>query len=94
MFVSLNSNTTVVTSGTGTVSLSGAHEVIHGFSGVRVVRSLVFYVAVFTSLFVLLSFSFGYCVLFHLRILITSLWYLRFTDSDYIFGIYKLLLNI
>ena len=72
MFVSLNSNTTVVTSGTGTVSLSGAHEVIHGFSGVRVVRSLVFYVAVFTSLFVLLSFFFW------------VLCSLRFTDSDYL----------
>ena len=72
MFVSLNSNTTVVTSGTGTVSLSGAHEVIHGFSGVRVVRSLVFYVAVFTSLFVLLSFFFW------------ALYSLRFTDSDYL----------
>jgi hypothetical protein len=72
MFVSLNSNTTGVTSGTGTVSLSGAHEVIHGFSGVRVVRSLVFYVAVFTSLFVLLSFFFW------------VLCSLPFTDSDYL----------
>ena len=52
------------------------------FSGVHAALSLVFR----RSLFVLLSFIF--CPLcrmsfFYLRILITSLWYLRFTDSDY-----------
>ena len=69
------------------------------FSEVRVARSLVFNVMLCRPLFVLLSFFFWplYCLFFFdLRLLITSLWYLlaivlsvllRFTASDYPFGI-------
>jgi hypothetical protein len=70
------------------------------FSEVRVARSLVFNVMLCRPLFVLLSFFFWplYCLFFFdLRLLITSLWYLlaivlsvllRFTASDYPFGIF------
>ena len=80
-------NTTGVTSGARTAYPSEAPEFTPGFSGVRVARSLVFCVVFCRSLFVLLSFFFWpLCFLsfFDLRILITSLWYLRFTDSDYL----------
>ena len=53
------SNTTSATSGAGDDYLSGAHEFITGFSGVRVARSLVFCVF-FLSLCIF--FFFGHCV--------------------------------
>jgi hypothetical protein len=77
-------NTTGVTNGTGTAYPSGAPEFIPGFSGVRVTQSLVLCTCIFCrSLFVLLSF-------FFLAIVLSVL--LRFTDSDYPFGIFKLFL--
>jgi len=45
MFVSFNSNTKGVTDGAETANPSGAHEFTSSFGGVRVARSLVFYVA-------------------------------------------------
>jgi hypothetical protein len=60
------------------------------FSGVRVARFLDLYVMFCRSLFFLLAIVF----FFDLRLLITSLWYLRFTASDYPFGILDLRLLI
>ena len=63
MFVSFNSNTTGFTSGTGTANQSGAHmSSPKCFKVVRVAQSLDFCVVFCGSLFVLLSFSFGYCM--------------------------------
>jgi len=67
----------LATSGAGTSCPSGAHEFTPGFSGERVTRSLVMFCR---SLF----------VLFLLAIVMSGL---RFTDSDYPFGIFKLFLN-
>jgi hypothetical protein len=50
------------TSGAGTAYTFGAPEFIHGFIRVRVARSLVFSVVFCRSLFVLLSLSFGHCI--------------------------------
>ena len=55
------------------------------FCGVRVARSLVFCLVLWRSLFVLLSFFLLAIVLFVL---------LRFTGSDYPFGVFKLFLFI
>jgi hypothetical protein len=66
MSVSFNSNTKGNNSGAGTAYPSRTPEIIPGFCGVRVARSLVFCVVFCRSLFVLLSF-------FDLRILITPL---------------------
>ena len=66
MLVSFNSNTKGNNSGAGTAYPSGKPEIILGFCGIRVARSLVFCVVLCRSLFVLLSF-------FDLRILITPL---------------------
>ena len=66
ILVSFNSNTKGNNSGAGTVYPSGTPEMIPGFCGVRVPKSLVFCVVFCRSLFVLLSF-------FDLRILITPL---------------------
>ena len=63
-----------------TVSTSGAPEFTPGFSGFRVTRSLVLY-----ACFVDLVCPF---VLFLLVIVLSVL--LRYTDSDYPFGIFKL----
>ena len=53
-----------VASGTRTAYLSGAPEVIHGFSGVRAVRSLAFFVVFCTSLFSFRHFTFDlYCII-------------------------------
>ena len=70
MFMSFNSNTTGVISGTGTDYSSGEDEL----SGACNAWSLVFYVVFYRSLFVLFSFFFWplYCLFFfHLRILLT-----------------------
>ena len=56
-----------------------------GFTGVRVVRSLVFCVVFCRSLFVLLFFFFFFVIV--LSVLF------RFTDFDYLFGIFKLFLS-
>ena len=69
-------------SGGGTAHPSVVSEFTTGFSGIRVACSLVFYV-VFCS--VICPF-----VLFLLAIVLSVL--LRFTDSDYPFGIFKLFL--
>jgi len=74
--VSFNSNTTGVTCGAGTANRSGAPEFIPVFNGVRVARSLVFFVMLCRSLFVLLSiFIFSHCIVcpFDLRLSITPL---------------------
>ena len=72
-------NTTGATSGAGTAHPSGVPEFSPVFSGVRVTRSLV--LCMFCrSLFVQMSFFFWpLCCLL-----------LRFTDSDYPLGIFKL----
>jgi len=54
------------------------------FSGFRVARSLVFCVVFYRSLLALLS--------FFLLVIVPSV-FLRFTDSDYPFGIFKLFLK-
>ena len=74
------SNTTGVIGGTGNAYSSIAHEFIHGFSGMRVTRSLVFSVVFCRSLF----------ILFLMDIVLSIL--LRFTDSDYPFNSFKLFL--
>jgi hypothetical protein len=73
-----------VTSRAGTAYPSGAPEFTPVFSGVRVTRSLVLYVCFVDRC---LSFKF---VLFLLAIVLSVL--LRYTDSDYPFGIFKLYL--
>ena len=80
IFVSCYSNTTGAANGAGTVHPSRAPEITMFFSGVRVVRSLVFCVMFCRSL----------CpfVLFHLTIVLTIV--LRFMSSDYHFDIFKL----
>jgi hypothetical protein len=70
------------TSGVGTAHPSGAPEFTTGFSWVRVTQSLVLSVMFCRSLFVLLY-------LFLFAMLLSVL--LRFTDSDYHSGIFKLL---
>ena len=75
-------NTTGANSGAGTAYHSGAPEFTPGFSGVHVIRSLALCVC-----FVDRCLSF---VLFLLAILLSVL--LQYTDSDYPFGIFKLLL--
>ena len=75
---------TGVTIGAGTVSPftpSGTTESTPGFNRARVARSFVFCVMFCRSLFALF-------VLFILAIMLSVL--PRFTDSDYLFGIYKL----
>jgi len=71
MFVSLNNNTTDVTSGAETTNPSQAPVLIQVISRVRVFQILDFCVVFCRSLF----------VLFHLTIVFSAL--LRFTDSDY-----------
>ena len=79
LFYIYNSNTTVVTCGAGTTDLSGAPEFTPVFSDVRVARSLIFCVLFCRSFFVLFSFLFA--------IVLSVL--LRFTASEYTFGILK-----
>ena len=67
--VGISSNTTDATSGTGTAYPSGAHEFIHGFSGVRVPPS--FSVVFCRSLFV------------HFPLSVVLSVPLRHTSSDY-----------
>ena len=50
------------TCGAGTTYPSGAHELSPVFNGVHVARTLVFCVMFCRSLFVLLYFYFGHCV--------------------------------
>jgi hypothetical protein len=53
------------TSEAGTVYYSGALVFTFGFSGVRVVQSLVFRVVFGSPLFVFCSFSFDHCIVCH-----------------------------
>jgi len=46
----------------GGVWANRAHTFNHGFSGIRVALSLVFYVVFCRSLFVFCRFSFGHCI--------------------------------
>ena len=73
------SNTTGATCGAWTANLSVSLEFTPDFSWIRVVQSLVFCVMFCRSLFVLLFFSFGYCVVsYDLRLLITLLYFQTF----------------
>ena len=69
--------TTVVTGGSETTYPYEAHVLSPGFSGVHVTRSEVLYICIIDRC---LSFSIVLSVL------------LRYTDSDYPFGIFKLFL--
>jgi hypothetical protein len=73
-------NTTGVTSGAGTAYPSGAPEFTPMFSGFRVTRSLVLYVCFVDRYLSFCPFS----------LTIVSSVRLRFMDSDYPFGIFKL----
>jgi len=71
------------------------------FSGVRVARSSVFCAVFFSSLFVLLSFSFGHCIVCHFHLVIVlsvifiwSLYCLSFFDLRLIISIFKLFYNL
>jgi hypothetical protein len=55
-------NTTGATSGAGTAYQSGAPELIPGFSGIRVTRSLVLCVRFVDRCLSFCPFSFGHCV--------------------------------
>ena len=68
----------------GTAYLSGAPEFILVFSGIRVTRSLVLYVC-------FVGHCLSFCT-FLLAIVLSVL--LRYTDSDFPFGIFKLLLHM
>ena len=93
-------NTTGVTSGAGTAYPSGAPEFTPGFQWGSCYSIFSFICMFSRSLFDLLPFFFWpLCCLsfFDIRILITSFWYLlaivlsvllRYTDSDYPFGIF------
>jgi len=72
------SNTTCVVSGAGTACPSWVSEFTPVFSGVRTVQSLVYYVVFCRLLFVLFLLAIVWSVL------------LRFTASDYLFGILDL----
>ena len=77
-------NTTGATSGAGTANPSEAPESTPVFSGVCVTGSLVLCVCFVDRCLFFCTFSFGHCVVFfHIQILITPLWYLRYMDSDY-----------
>ena len=93
-------NTTGSTRGAGTDYSSGAPPV---FNGVRVTRSLVLYVCFVDRCLFFCTFSFGHCVVCSSSIygFWLPFWYLqtltivlsdvlRYTDSDYPFGIFKL----
>ena len=73
-------NTTGVTSGAGTAYPSGAPKFTPMFSGFRVTRSLVLYACFVNRYLSLCPFS----------LIIVSSVRLRFMDSDYPFGIFKL----
>ena len=81
MFVSLNNNTTDVTSGVETDNPSKAPELIPVISEIHVFKFLDFYVVFWRSLF----------VLFRLAIVLPAL--LRFTNSDYPLWDLQALLN-
>ena len=72
----------VATSGTGTAYPSGEPEFTPVFSGVRVTRSLVLCVCFVDRYLSFCPFSFGHCVFCPSQV--------RFTDSDYPFGIFEL----
>jgi len=83
----------MVFSGTGTAYPSGAPVFTPGFLWSSCYSIFSFMCMFGRSLFVLLSFFFWplcFLFFFDLRVLITSLWYLRFTGSDYTFGILDL----
>jgi hypothetical protein len=73
----------ILTSGAGTAYPSGAPEFTPGFSGVRVTRSLVLCVCFVDRCWSFCTFSFGHCIVL-----------LRYMDSDYPFGIFKIFLCI
>ena len=88
IFLSFNSNTTGASSRAGTVNHPGSAEPTPGFSGGR---SFVICVVFCWYLLVLFLLAIGLSVLFLLAIGLSVLF--RFTDSDYLYGIFKLFLN-
>ena len=72
-FLLIHRNVTDVTSASVTPNPSEAFKFTLEFIGVRVTQSLVFYIVLCRSLFVLLPFSvsLSYCLTFELRFLIT-----------------------
>ena len=86
------SNTIGVTSGARTSYPSGAPEFTPVFSGVCVTRSLVLCVIFVDRVCSLVLFVLA-IVLSVLLLLVIVLSVLRFTDSDYPFGIFKLFLK-
>ena len=71
---------------------SGAPEFTPCFSEVRVARSLVLCVCFVDRCLSFCTFSFGHCVVCPSSLAIVLSVLLRFTDSDYPFGIFKLFL--
>ena len=62
LFRTLNSDTTRVTCETGTANPSRAPEITPVFTGVRVARSLVFYIKFIDTCLSFFPFSFGDCI--------------------------------
>jgi hypothetical protein len=100
MFVVFTSTTTGLTYVAGTVRHYKAFDFTLVVRGVRVTRSLFFYVMFCRSLFVLFRLAIMLSVLFPLAIVLSVLFLLtivlsvllRVTDSDYLFGVCKLFL--
>ena len=103
-------HTTGATIGAGTAHPSGAPEFTPCFSGFRVTRSLALYVCFVDCCLSFFTFSFVHCVVcpslllffcplcclssFTFFLLSTVLSVLRFTDSDFPFGVFKLFLPL
>ena len=83
-----------MTGGAGTAYHSGTPEFNLGFSGDRVSASFVLCVCFVDRYLSFSSFSFDHCVVWpSIYGFWLSLWYLKFTDSDYPFRIFKLFLQ-
>jgi len=87
------SNTTGATSGARTAYPSGAPEFTPVFSGVCVTRSLVLCVIFVDRVCSLVLFVLAIVLSVLLLLVIVLSVLLRFTDSDYPFGIFKLFLK-
>jgi hypothetical protein len=89
---------------------SDIHDVVRErVDGNCVTRSLVLCICFVDRCLSFCTCSFGHCIvcsfsiyrfwlppfgILYIQILITSLWNLRYTDADYLFGIFKLFLSI
>ena len=78
IFVSFSSNMTGITCGAGTVNPPRGHAITPAYSGVRVAKSLIVCVM---------------CLSFFLFAIVLSI-LLQFIESDYLFAIFKLFLNV